>query len=364
MAVTDISSFVRGVELKSSNLTDNSSQNTTSFESDINAAYADLGVSSTVFTGAITTEQSRTGNQSLRLRSYDDNGLRQFGFNSTKNSILSFYVLKTSGLTGGSQAGLRVSIDGVDQTFSNGEVFFRPAVVGVWEKVDIPITPGNVIVYTPNDSITVYIDDLSIIEPEGVFTEITQQNSVAKELKIYSNPTFETRNGVEGMVFNNSSSELISFPLPMLWEGSILAVLQPDTAGITHAIGGALTSNNTHSLMCASQQVQAFNPGGGLSSGYTSAPISSPFVVVGSWCPELGRISIQANDNPPVIAQATNGSFHQARFSWPEIMIGGHRTSNFSGWISKVYFFSRALHQRDLDGLSSIVSEEMTAIGL
>jgi hypothetical protein len=179
-------------------------------------------------------------------------------------------------------------------------------------------------------------------------------------------PTFSTKSGtgwsLEGMDFTNNSSEIVVGDCPMLWEGSIVIIGQ--ISGSAFYIGGNYTSGNSWGIQHTSSRVQFFNALN--SSGFTDAAFfnsNEPNVIAASWCPESGTTYAQANDSPVVSSvNATNKEF--ARSVWPQVGIGQHRTTYLTGWVARVLFFSRALHERDNSNFQLLIQEQMSDIGL
>lgn len=166
-------------------------------------------------------------------------------------------------------------------------------------------------------------------------------------------PSFTTNGAREGMTFAASSTESILGEMRAMREGTIVAVFSTTNAGTSHVVGGTNAAANTWSMSINAQRVQAFHINA--SSGYTAGTFTSgsPLVAACSWSPEDGKCYV--NRNGGAVVSSAGGAIVPINY-W-NAGIGVHRTTYFTGWISAVYFFSRALHYRDNTGLQSLVTD-------
>jgi hypothetical protein len=175
-------------------------------------------------------------------------------------------------------------------------------------------------------------------------------------------PTFSTESGLEGKDFGGVVGDVVVGKCPCLWEGTMLVIGR--VAGTVFYVGGTYASGNSWGVQHNASRIQFFNAGLN-SSGFTSPSdfnASAPNVLTSSWCPETGTTYAQANDGTPV--SSTNATLANSRSNWPTVGIGQHRTTYFTGWIARVLFFSRALHERDNANLQLLIADQMADIGL
>jgi hypothetical protein len=194
----------------------------------------------------------------------------------------------------------------------------------------------------------------------GTFTD--QVNGAGYWTVNSATPSFSTEGGIEGMDFTGVAGEIPVGKCPFLWEGTILAIAR--VAGSKFYVGGTYTAGNSWGMQHNASRVQFFNASN--SSGYTSSGdfnASAPNVVCVSNCPESGTTYAQVNDATPVSSTDAATKIN-SRINWPTVGIGQHRTTYFTGWIARVLFFSRALHERDNDNLQLLIADQMSQIGL
>jgi hypothetical protein len=179
-------------------------------------------------------------------------------------------------------------------------------------------------------------------------------------------PSFSTRSGtgwsLEGMDFSGNPTEIVLGKCPMLWEGSIVII--GEVVGSVFYLGGNYTAGNSWGIQHNSGRAQFFNALN--SSGFTD-PLSfnsgEPNVIASSWCPESGTTYAQVNDG--TVTSSVNAIEKEfSRSVWPQVGIGQHRTTYLTGWVARVLFFSRALHERDNSNFQLLIQEQMSDIGL
>ena len=181
-------------------------------------------------------------------------------------------------------------------------------------------------------------------------------------------PSFTTKSGtgwsMEGMNFSALANEIVAGQQRALWECTVLAICQPGAATTMYPFGTTYTAGNGSALHINAWRLQAYNALG--TSAFTSAYATTtvPHVFTASFCPANGTTYAQIDSGTVATATAAAGSFENARWYYPDAGIGQHRTTYFTGWISRVLVFSRALHYRDNTNLQSLINTEKAKVGL
>lgn len=174
-------------------------------------------------------------------------------------------------------------------------------------------------------------------------------------------PSFETRAGLEGMLFTGSTTESVLADMLCLHECTILAIGECATSSQIALYGGSLASANTWYGGTNANRLFTFASPNSVNTVADAAAATAPTVFVSSWSPKEATLYAQINDG--AVASAVSDGVY-TRIGWPEIAIGRHRISAFSGWIARVLVFDRALHARDPSGLASLVATEMASVGI
>jgi len=175
-------------------------------------------------------------------------------------------------------------------------------------------------------------------------------------------PAFETRAGLEGMLFTSSAAQSVLAPMLCLHEATILAIGQGATGTQAALYGGTYpTGNSWYGSLNGNRLLTASPPASAAMTSANGAASSAPTVFVSSWSPKDAGLYAQINDGA-IASTMSDGKF--ARIGWAQMAIGRHRASAFSGWIARVLVFDRALHARDPSGLAALVSAEMARVGL
>lgn len=169
-------------------------------------------------------------------------------------------------------------------------------------------------------------------------------------------PVFETRQGLEGMVFANDGSESIIGRMPMLHEGTIIVVADPNDGSELGMLGGTYSSGNSWAMRLSSGTLQTFGPPATAAVSVTSRVGGEINLMTSSWHPSSGTLYAQMNAGA---AGTTINTKKDARITWPEGAIGRHRSTYFRGWICRVLMFDRALHRRDDAGLQALIADEI-----
>lgn len=181
-------------------------------------------------------------------------------------------------------------------------------------------------------------------------------------------PSFSTKSGsgwsLEGMDFAAAANGVVKGEHRALYESTIIVIGEATVGGIVYPYGGTYASGNSFAAAINGKvTVKAYNATG--SSPYTAVATQDiPHVFCVSFSPQNGTTYAQIDDGTVVSLAQSAGSFENARTNWMDAMIGGHRTSYFTGWIARVLVFSRALHYRDNTNLQSLITTEMAKIGL
>lgn len=169
-------------------------------------------------------------------------------------------------------------------------------------------------------------------------------------------PVFETRQGLEGMVFTNQASESVIGRMPMLHEGTIIVVTEPNDGTEMGILGGTYTSGNSWAMRLSSGKLQTFGPPASAAFSVTSRNNDAINLLTSSWHPSSGTLSAQLNDGAVGESLSTK---KDARITWHEGAIGRHRTTYYQGWVTRVLMFDRALHNRDNAGLQALIADEI-----
>lgn len=172
-------------------------------------------------------------------------------------------------------------------------------------------------------------------------------------------PSFDTRSGLEGMLFTAASNQMVAGDMPALYEATIILIAEPAATSTMYGLGGTYAAGNSWAVMFNGNRCQAFIPSG--SSGYANYTSGQPNVFACSWSPFNETTYVQVN-NGSVVSATTN--FSTSAINWPDAAIGQHRTTYFNGWIARALIFSRALHFRDNATLQALITTEMASIGL
>ena len=169
-------------------------------------------------------------------------------------------------------------------------------------------------------------------------------------------PVFETRQGLEGMLFTNVASESVIGRMPMLHEGTIIVLADPNDGTELGMFGGTYGSGNSWAMRLNSQKLNTFGPPATAAVSGSNRIAGQINLMASSWHPASGTLYAQFNDGA---TGTTTNTKKDARLTWPEGAIGRHRTTYFNGWITRVLMFDRALHARDNAGLQALIADEL-----
>jgi hypothetical protein len=182
-------------------------------------------------------------------------------------------------------------------------------------------------------------------------------------------PSFSTKSGSgwsqDGMDFANSATEsVLGASLPILREGTFVAVYQTGSAGTQYVLGHNNSAAAAWSMAHNAYRIQATNTVG--ASGYTAAHTTSarPVVAAVSFSPENGEFAATTFDGTLRKMTAIDTSWRDPCFDHWTMCIGRARTTYWTGWISRVYGFNRALHFRDETGLDALIDTLGAEIGV
>lgn len=180
---------------------------------------------------------------------------------------------------------------------------------------------------------------------------------------VSATPTFATRDGLEGMVFSNSSTEAVTQPFYSHGELTVVAIFQFDNTSTHYIWGGTETAVNQHGIQGNAHRIQAFSPFAG-SSGYTATHSSSRTLVgAASWSFEDKKLYATTYDGTLRKASAT-ATGPSLIIPFPTMAIGAARTTYITGWIAEVHGFHRALHLRDETALDDMILTLAAKVGL
>jgi hypothetical protein len=179
-------------------------------------------------------------------------------------------------------------------------------------------------------------------------------------------PSFATRQGMEGMLFDGTAAQTILGQMRALHECTVIVTAQTDVAGNSYIFGNDPNQLGfIYGLGINAFRVIAFCGAGAdaTNTGFSAALNNSrPNVYVGSWSPHAGTVHVRINNGTPVVKTPTLGS--SCRVGWPDCAIGTMANLYHTGWIGRVLVFGRALHDRDPSGLTNLVTSETALVGL
>ncbi len=173
-------------------------------------------------------------------------------------------------------------------------------------------------------------------------------------------PTFATRNGLEGMEFNNDAAENVSAKNYAVGECTVVLIFDVDTSASWGMWG---PDDNNPGATLFNYQLQCIDPTNG-ASGYASFDSSRAVVGAVSACPENNTNYVTTYDGTLRKNSGTKALNALPKLLRPDTMYLGRRWTRMDGWIAEAYGFHKSLHFRDETALDDMLQTLAAKIGL